>query len=97
MFPNDSGTQQKDGYLRSGRKFRSGKRRNTLKGRGSCSMNKGEYCDLASHVDGGSCNEYVDEIFIDSNMDLQWPHGFSLMPPSPTCSTLDPLQSGFVP
>ena len=24
----------------------------------------------------------VDEIVIDANMDLQWPHGMSLMPPS---------------
>ena len=30
-------------------------------------------------------------------MDLQWPHGMLLMPPSPNCSALDPLQSGFVP
>ena len=28
----------------------------------------------------------VDEIVIDSNMDMQWPHRLSLMPPSPTCS-----------
>ena len=40
---------------------------------------------------------YVDEIFIDDNMDLQWPHRLSLMPPSPTCSALDSVQSGFVP
>ena len=39
----------------------------------------------------------VDEIVIDANMDLQWPHRLSLMPPSPTFSALDPLQSGFVP
>ena len=31
--------------------------------------------------------EIVDEIVIDANMDLQWPHRTSLMPPSPTCST----------
>ena len=37
----------------------------------------------------------VDEIIIDANMDLQWPHRLSLMPPSPTCSALDPLLSGF--
>ena len=39
----------------------------------------------------------VDEIVIDSNMDLQWPHRLSLIPPSPTCSALDPLHSGFLP
>ena len=41
--------------------------------------------------------EIVDEIFIDANVELQWPHRFSLMPPSLTCSALDPLQSLFVP
>ena len=39
----------------------------------------------------------VDEIVIDANMNLQWPHRFSLMAPSPTCSALDTLQSGFWP
>ena len=34
----------------------------------------------------------VDEIFIDANMDLQWPHMMSLMPPSPTCSALNPYK-----
>ena len=33
----------------------------------------------------------VDEIVIDANMDLQWPHGMSLMPPSPTLQCLGPL------
>ena len=41
--------------------------------------------------------DFFDEIFIDANMDLQWPHKLSVMPPSLTCSALDPLQSGFVP
>ena len=41
--------------------------------------------------------EIVDEIVIDANMDLQWPHRLSLIPSSPNCSYLDPLQSGFVP
>ena len=41
--------------------------------------------------------EIVDEIVIDANIDLQWPHRMSLMPPSPTCSALNPSQSGFVP
>ena len=42
-------------------------------------------------------NDIADEIVIDANMDLQWPYILSLMPPSPTCSALDPLQSGFEP
>ena len=36
----------------------------------------------------------VDEIVIDANMDLQWPHRMSLMPPSPTCSALMPYRVG---
>ena len=51
---------------------------------------KGEDELLSSMTKG----EIVDEIFIDANMDLQWPHMMSLMPPSPTCSA---LQSGFEP
>ena len=35
---------------------------------------------------------YCDEIVIDANMDLQWPHRMSLMPPSPTCSALTPYK-----
>ena len=38
--------------------------------------------------------EIVDEIVIDANMDLQWPHWMSLMPPSPTCSALIPYRVG---
>ena len=59
--------------------------------RGACSQ--GEHELLSSMTKG----EIVDEIVIDANMDLQWPHRLSLMPPSLTCSALDPLQSGFVP
>ena len=40
--------------------------------------------------------DIVDEIVIDANMELQWPHRVSLMPPSPTCSALDPLNRWFV-
>ena len=36
--------------------------------------------------------ETADVIFIDANMDLQWPHRMSLMPPSPTCSALTPYK-----
>ena len=38
--------------------------------------------------------EIVDEIVIDANMDLQWPHEMSLMPPSPTYSALIPYRVG---
>ena len=41
---------------------------------------KGEHELLSSMKKG----DIVDEIVIDANMDLQWPHGMSLMPPSPT-------------
>ena len=37
--------------------------------------------------------KYVDEIVIDANMDLQWPHRMSLMPPSSTYSALIALIS----
>ena len=32
--------------------------------------------------------KFVDEIVIDANMDLQWPHRMSLMPPSSTYNAL---------
>ena len=38
--------------------------------------------------------EIVDEIVIDANMELHWPHRMSLMPPSPTCSALIPYRVG---
>ena len=37
-------------------------------------------------------DDYVDEIINDANMDLQWPHRLSLMPPSPTYSALTPYK-----
>ena len=57
MFPRDSGDELEAGYLRSGRRFRSGKRRNTITGRGSCSTTGGEEYELASHLKKGSCDE----------------------------------------
>ena len=57
MFPGDSGTELDVGYLRSGRIFRSGKRRKTVIGRGSCNMSRGEDYELMSHFDEGSCDE----------------------------------------
>ena len=41
MFPGDNGTELKTSYLRSGRIFRSGKRRKTVIGRESFSMTRG--------------------------------------------------------
>ena len=61
--------------------------------KGGETKTKGENELLSSMTKG----EIVDEIGIDSNMDLKWPHRLSLMPPSPTCSALYPLQSGFEP
>ena len=57
MFPGDSGTKLEAGYLRRGRRFRSGKRIKTLIGRGSYSTTRGEYYELTSHFDEGSCNK----------------------------------------
>ena len=57
MFPGDSGTALEGGCLRSGRRFRSGKRRRIVARRGSCSTNRGEDYEFKSHFDGGSCDE----------------------------------------
>ena len=57
MFPGDSGTELEAGYLRSGRNFRSRKRKNTAIGRGSCSTTRGEDYNITSHVGEGYCNE----------------------------------------
>ena len=54
MLLGYSGTEIEVRYLRSGRRFRSGKRRKTLVGRGSCSTAIGEYYEIESHVDEGS-------------------------------------------
>ena len=57
MFPGDRGTKLEANYLRSGRIFRSRKRRKTIIGRGICSTTRGEYYEIASHLDEGSCDE----------------------------------------
>ena len=54
MLPRYNGTKIEARYLISGRRFRSGKRRKTLVGRGSCSTAIGEYYEIESHVDEGS-------------------------------------------
>ena len=58
MFPGYSGTKLYSGFLRSGRRFRYGKQRKTMLGRGSCSTNREEEgYDLASYLDEGYCDE----------------------------------------
>ena len=56
MFPRDSRTEIEVGYLRSGRKFRVGKRRKNATGRGSCNTTRGGDYELTSHLDEGSCD-----------------------------------------
>ena len=62
MFPGDRGTGLEGGNLRSGRRFRSEKRRRTVTRRGSCGTTRGEYYELKSHFD---------EIFIDEEEEYQ--------------------------
>ena len=57
MFPRDTGTEIQVGYLRSGRRFRLGKRREIVIGRGSCSTTRGGDYKLALHSNEGSCDE----------------------------------------
>ena len=57
MFPRDSGTELEAGYLRSGGRFRLGKRRKTVIGIGSCSTTKGEDYKIALQMDKGSCHK----------------------------------------
>ena len=57
MFLADSGTELEGGRLRSGRIFRSEKRRKIVTRRGSSSMTRGDDYDLESHLDECSCNE----------------------------------------
>ena len=56
MFSGNSEIELEGGSLRSGKRFRSGKRRTTTK-RGSCNGTRGEDYELASHLDGGSGDE----------------------------------------
>ena len=58
MFPGDSGNELESGCLRSGRRFRYGKQRNTLIGRGICSMIGGEEdYKLALYFDKWDCDK----------------------------------------
>ena len=51
MLPRDSGTDIYVGYLRSGRRFRSGKRRKIIPWKESCSTTRWEYYKIVSHLD----------------------------------------------
>ena len=57
MFSGSSEDKLDTGFLRSGRRFRSGKKRKVAGGRRASSLpREGEYgCE--SHLDKGSCNE----------------------------------------
>ena len=58
MFPRESGTELKSGFLRRGRRFRFGKRRKSLFRRGSCSTEQEEEgYKFTSYLDEGSFNE----------------------------------------
>ena len=57
MFPKSTEAQLEAGFLRSGRRFLSGKRRKTIGGRWNPSLfEKSEYA-FWSHLDEGSCDE----------------------------------------
>ena len=58
MFLGDSGTELEAEYLRSGRIFRSRKKRKNVTRSGSCSTTKGECYDLTLNVDKGSFDKY---------------------------------------
>ena len=58
MFPRDSGTELESGFLRRGRKFRYGKQRKTMLGRGNCSTNKEEEgYELALYLEEAYCDK----------------------------------------
>ena len=57
MFFVDSENEQEGTPLRSGRIFRSRKRRKIVTRRGSCTKARGEYYEITSHLDEGSCDE----------------------------------------
>ena len=57
MFSGNSDTELESGRLRSGTRFRSGKRRRIATRRGSCNATRGEDYELSLHLDGRSCDE----------------------------------------
>ena len=60
MFPRRTEPELKVGVLRSGRRFRSGKRRKTKRGRWNPSLFEGSEHELWSCEDEGSCNKEED-------------------------------------
>ena len=60
MFPGRIEPELGDGVLRSGRRFRSGKRRKTKRGRWNPSLFEGSKHELQSCEDKGSCDEEED-------------------------------------
>ena len=57
MFFSNSEIELESGCLRSGEIFWLGKRRRNAIREGSCSATRGEYYELSSHLDGGSCDK----------------------------------------
>ena len=57
MFYGNSENELESGFLRSGKIFRSRKRRRNATRRGSCSETIGEEYELVSYLDRGYCNE----------------------------------------
>ena len=57
MFPRSTKAELEIGFLRSGRRFRSGKRRKTIGGRWTpCLFEESEY-EVESWLEEGSCDE----------------------------------------
>ena len=57
MFLGSTKPELEDGFLRSGRRFRSGKRRKTIGGRRIPSLFGVRECEFESRIDKGSCDE----------------------------------------
>ena len=60
MFPRSANPELETGFLRSGRIFRSGKRRKTEEGRRTPSLFEESEHELQSQVYKGSCDEEED-------------------------------------
>ena len=60
MFPGSTDPELEVGFLRSGRRFRSGKKIKTERGRQNPSLFKESEHKLRSHEDEGSCDEEED-------------------------------------
>ena len=60
MFPRSIEPELEAGFLRGGRRFRSGKRRKTDRGRRNFSLFKESEHELWFHEDEGYCDEEED-------------------------------------